>query len=288
MGGLLLVGAILAAGVGLWAFEVHIDRQYLARVQASWEREGSHLSPVKATRYLVYLETNFVYREKYEKGPTGVLGLSDRDIVFSDRFHDKDVRVPFEAVRWLGMREIEYHATVMENLLRGRREAKVRKTVLMVHCELPDESGPDRWPVYAWSSARQAELGATLAELCGFEKRTERGDFGPSNAIRLIRGSDAQWQECDQVVLYLAPDRLLLNWDEQILCSSIQRVEMISTGRVNRLWPFWSSGSFRIDYSDPDGTAQTVGFQIPDSEEWTEQLRSHCYASQRGNPRGKL
>jgi hypothetical protein len=282
MAELLLVGAILAAGVGLLAFEYHLDRQYLARVRASWEREGSHFSPVKATRYLVYLETNFVYREKYEKGPTGVLGLSDGDIVFSDRFHDKDVRVPFEAIRWVGMREIEYHATLMENFLRGRREGTVRKCVLTVHCDLPDESGPDRWPVYAWSSARQAEFGATLAELCGLETSTEGGDFGPRDAIRLIKGSDATWQEYDQVVLYLAPDRLLLNWNDQILCSSIQRVETISTVGLNRLWPFGSPGSFRIDYSDPDGTTQTVGFQVSASEEWAEQLRSRCYASQRG------
>ena len=131
---LLLVGAFLAAGVGLWAFEYYLDRQYLARVQASWEREGSHFSPVKATRYLVHLETNFVYREKYEKGPTGVLGLSDRDIVFSDRFHNKDVRVPFEAVRWVGMREIEYFS-IVEGLLRLQgpsSDHKIRKRVLTV------------------------------------------------------------------------------------------------------------------------------------------------------------
>jgi hypothetical protein len=154
-GGQLLVGAILVVGVGLWALERHSRRHYLARVQASCEREASHYAPVEATRYLVYLETGDGHRQKYEKGPTGVLGLSDRDIVFSDRFHDKDVRIPVEAVRWVGIREIEYSSPV-ENFLRGQpsRENqwthRVRKCVLIVDCEFPDELGPDRWPVYAW------------------------------------------------------------------------------------------------------------------------------------------
>jgi hypothetical protein len=280
-GDLLLVGAILAVGVGLWAFEYHLDRQYLARVQAGWEREVSHFTPTKATRYLVHLDR----WEKYEKGPTGVLGLSDRDIVFSDRYHDKDVRVPFEAVRWVGMREIEYIPSFTERLLllRGPERARdpVRKRALIVDCEFPDESGPDRWPVYAWSLPQQDELGATLAKLCRLEISTEGGDFGPSDARRLIRGSDAKWQEYDQGALYLAPDRLLFNWDDPILYSSIQRVEAISTVGRNRLF---SQGSFRIDYCDADGTAQTVGFQVFRGNEWAEQLRSRCYASHKAKP----
>jgi hypothetical protein len=291
MNNLLVLGAILAGCLSLWLMGYLLRCRHLAQTQTTWEIkwQTSNFAPVRATRFFVNLETYGERRPKYDKGATGALGLADGHIVFSNLLRDQNIQVPFEAIRWVGTKEIEYTAPLAIkgggpfSSLEGREWRVRRECVLIVHCEFPNACDPDRWVEYVWSSPKQDELGARLAKLCGLEIAAEVGGFGPEIAIRLVPGSDTEWQGVDQGDLYLAPDRLLFNWDDPILYSSVQRVETISTVSWGCLSPF-SHGSFRIDYSDTDGTAQTVGFQVFHSDEWAEQLRSRCYASHKEKP----
>jgi hypothetical protein len=100
-----------------------------------------------------------------------------------------------------------------------------------------------------------------------------REDFGPTDrAMRLTRSSDGVWHDVDQGTLYLAPDRLLFNWRDAILCSAMQRVER-TLKQADHVLSSQDNTILRIDYTGSDGSSQTVGFQVSRRGEWVQQLQ---------------
>jgi hypothetical protein len=251
---LLALGLIGSGGAAVWAAFRQAQQRFLIGVRTEWVREGRvvHYGPVGAYCY------GSRPKSLYPGGTFGALGLVGECLFFSGHRSDwKNVTLPFEEVRWIGLRSIRVQA--------GR--ATVNKRALIVHAE-----SPGGWCVYAFTTGDLDELARQLAAQCGqMVHQDGREDFGPMNATRLTEDVYGQWHRDHADALYLAPDRLLFGWGSAIHLVQMRRVEVLARGGLESLNPFVGD-LLRIEYAGADEGHAAVGFVVRRARKWAETI----------------
>ena len=203
---------------------------------------------------------------------TGALVVSAEQFVFAgQRVADFDVTVPLTAIRWVGVR-----TNVTPKWTR-----MIETRALVVHLET--DAG---WRVYTFTDGQPEELGRRLAEAAGVPLHnvgTAYEDFGPVYAGRLELDSAGGWRVLDRVdfadlppdwdsfrnTLYLAPDRLLYDWQHPVLVADMRQVDAYSAGHMGN--PF-DEELLRVEYETPDGTLHVAGFLVRDAADWADEI----------------
>lgn len=257
---LLLVGGLGLGGLGgaWWVIERRAQRAHVIRVRTAWVRAGRivHCGPVGATCY------GNRPRHLYGIGHFGALGLADGQVIFTGHRQSRwDARIPFDALRWIGVRPISVSA--------GR--TTVQRRALILHYD-----SPNGWQVAAYVLSDLQWFVDELDQVGGLppaHQSDQREDYGPAHATRLIEDVYGQWHVDRRDALYLAPDRLLFGWRQPVMLADIRRLDVITQGGWRDLNPL-TADLLRIDYDAPDGEGQlqTVGFVVRHTRRWAEAI----------------
>lgn len=242
---------MLRAGSSLWWLGGPLARRalkgFVRRTQTDWARAGRiiHWGPVSAvcTASLPGWSGS---------GIDGALGLVDGGLLFAGRRAPAcDGYLPFEALRWVGLRRARGWA-------RGGRR-------LAVHAE---RSG--RWHVVVFALGEVAACAETLAAHAGLplqDAGAGREDFGPDEALRLVEDVYGEWHAEREGTLYLAPDRLLFDWRDAIALGTIEQVDVVARGR---------GALVRVQHVAGEDTFDVVGFAVPRAGAWAEAIAARA------------
>jgi len=252
---LILAGAgISGLGGALWARRT--QQAHVGRVRTDWVRAG------RIIRYGPVGAISFGTRPRgtYTGGAFGALGIADKTLVFDGhRSNRHDVTIRLDALRWIGLTTISVWA--------GRVAA--RRRALALHYE-----GPDEWRVATFVTDAPEDIAQALGRETGLLVRdtgSERADYGPARATRLIQDVYGEWSTDREDELYLAPDRLLFAWRSAIALDDIQRLDVIDAGGLDALNPL-SAGLLRVEYRAADGAIDTVGFRVRRAAGWADAI----------------
>lgn len=252
---LILAGAgISGLGGALWAQRA--QKAHVGRVRTDWVRAG------RIIRYGPVGAISFGTRPRgtYTGGAFGALGITDRTLVFDGhRTNRHDVTIRLDALRWIGLTTISVWA--------GRVAA--RRRALALHYE-----GPDEWRVATFVTDAPEDIAQVLGRETGLLVRdtgSERADYGPARATRLLQDVYGEWSTDREDELYLAPDRLVFAWRSAIALDDIQRLDVIDAGGLDALNPL-SAGLLRVEYRAADGAIETVGFRVRRAAAWADAI----------------
>jgi hypothetical protein len=259
--------------------EMKRRRGHVARVEDEWRRAGRdiRLPPVRAKYY--GSEPPKVYDWRHT---SGALGLVDGQMIFVPRDDRPGLMIPFERICWIGTRAI----TIREGW--GKSQRQVSREALIVHYEGDDEwTGQPRYCVAAFLTKARIEIAGALSAETGltYHVSEPREDFGPERATRLRQDIYGQWSPAprsprylsvfapadlpsdwlSQGDLYLAPDRLLFDYQDPIYLAQIRRLEVYHKGVLGRLNPF-DDELLRIEYATPEGENRVTGYALRQGE----------------------
>lgn len=270
---------MLGTGSTLWRLGGPLARRalkgFVRRTQTEWARAGRviHWGPVSAvcTASLPGWSGG---------GIDGALGLVDGGLVFAGRRASAcDGALPFEALRWVGLRRARGWG-------RGGRR-------LAVHAE---RSG--RWHVAVFALDEIASFAEALAAHAGLpleDAGAGREDFGPDRALRLVEDVYGEWHAEREGTLYLAPDRLLFDWRDAILLDTIEQIGVVerAPGKDDVLRSVWRAipqlyaltrapgenergEVLRVMHRIDAETYDVVGFSAPQAEAWAEAIAARA------------
>lgn len=247
---------VLGAGSTLWWLGGPLARRalkgFVRRTQTEWARAGRviHWGPVSAVCVAALPGWS-------GGGIDGALGLVDGGLVFAGRRAPAcDGALPFEALRWVGLRRAQ-----------GWRRGGLR---LAVHAE---RSG--RWHVAVFGLDEIASFAEALAVHAGLPLKDAgagREDFGPDDALRLTEDVYGEWHAERAGTLYLAPDRLLFDWRDAIALDTIEQI-----GVVERAPHARGSGALvRVQHTVGDDAFDVVGFAVPQAGAWATAIAARA------------
>jgi hypothetical protein len=266
---LVLLGLLAASLVAVMWWDGFSQRAHVARLQREWSDARSvDFGPVGVIVHGDRPSGNVPNRF------FGAIGIVDGGFVLvGQRVDQYDVDLPLAAVRWVGLRT---------NIIpKGRR--MVEQRVLVIHLETAFG-----WRVYACTEGQPEAFAQALATAAGLplhDVGTGYEDYGPVYAAWLARDAAGGWQvvagddlnlddpppEWDSYsnTLYLAPDRLLYDWEHPILVSDILSVEVYPQGHA--LNPF-TEDLLQIVHTTAPGLTQSAGFLVRDAADWADEI----------------
>jgi hypothetical protein len=254
--GLLLLGGAVGIGGAVVAREQRARRNFVTGVRTEWTRSGQivRYGPVGAFYY------GSRPQRKYFNRAYGALGITRNSLVFEGhRKWTGNILIRIKAIRWIGVRIIMPHTS-------GAAQA------LIIH-----SNDFNRWSVHIFTPDQFTDIAEELsryAELPLHQLGTEREDYGSARAQRMIQDIYGEWSGESNGELYLAPDRLLFDWEDAVLLSQIREIGAFVKGGLN---PF-ATDLLRIEYESPDSGLHTVGFLMRDADQWAEVIQSHTGA----------
>jgi hypothetical protein len=255
---LLSVGALGMSGLGAAWWMRRAQRNHVIRVQTAWVHAGQIVlyGPVGA----VCLGNR--PRHVYGGGVFGALGITDGRLVFDGhRNNTANVSVSFDRIRHIGLTTVP----VLAGKLYAQRRA------LTVHY-----ASPDGWRVATFLTETPVELAQELGDegkLPVYDSGSAREDFGPARAMRMFQDLYGEWRADRRGDLYLAPDRLLFAWRDEIPLAAIRRLDVYRQGgRLHDLSPF-SRDLLRIEYGESGDDFRTVGFVVRHADRWTDAIQ---------------
>lgn len=262
---LIILAILILGGALLW--DQTTQRRHTARVRQRWAASGPDTAP---------LVTGTICHGHYPPSAIpqrifGALGLVEGQVTFSGHRADTlDFTQPVDAIRWIGLRTIV-------KLAWSRR---IEWPELVIHAETPGG-----WRVYTFTEGAITTLADHIAAAAGLTVQAMGEtfeDFGPSPAIYLAQNYAGEWHRVTPAsvtlddpapegdphahMLYLAPDRLLYNWQHPIPLAAIRRADVYARRGLSKLNPF-DEHLLRVEY-ETGGTRHIAGFLIRQAGDW--------------------
>jgi hypothetical protein len=249
-----LVLIVVAAAVGAALYwDQYTQRAHVRRLRESWADRAVPFAPIGTICH------GDRPPEPGSRRVFGALGLVDDHLTFSghrDPLHD--FAAPVDSVRWFGLRARYQTAW----------NRRIDVAELIVHVDTP--AG---WRVYTFTEGPLKAFAEQFGQHTGctvHEMGEQLEDFGPEPAVYLVQDVAGNWQRLtphnDDLVhtLYLAPDRLLYDWQNPLLLADIRRVDMHAKGRLN---PF-PENLLKIESAAENGESRVTGFLVPNAGDW--------------------
>lgn len=236
------------------------EHPHVIATRTAWAQAGGRIvwGPVGATGY------GPLPQQVYRRGVFGALGIVDGRLVFEgQRSHRADLSVPLAQIQRIGLVTVPVGAA---RLTRRRRALAVHFTE------------PDGWRVALLVPDDPGEVAATLSRECGLplhDSGPARDDYGPAPAVRMQQDVYGAWSEDRAGILYLAPDRLLFDWRDELPLSALRRIDVIAADSLlERLRG--RAGLLRIEYADAAGDFAVTGFAVPRAGAWAAAIRARA------------
>ncbi len=238
-------------GVAAWRWRAR-QRQYVARVQSDWVREGHiiHAAPVDAICY--GLHPRRIYR--HAARAFGALGLTGDQLVFSGMTNNRyDLRLPYADVKLIALRTIRIRA--------GKTTTRAR--ALVVHFE-----SVQGWQTAVFQFQAAVTFAATLAHECHLSVYDAGQDYGPTPATQMTQDVYGEWSGERRGDLYLIADRLIFDRRDAIRLADLQRVDVIERPSLNPFAP----DLLRLEYVTADGEPVTTGYVVRGAQRWADAI----------------
>lgn len=282
---LIIFGLIVLINVVLIAALIYGYRRnrrlsdLVASLETAWRRAGRTIrfAPVRVEYF-----TNEPRRNQtYAGAKYGALGVVDAELVFQVP-GGVPYCIPLASARWIG--------AVKVSVQRGKTYQYL--PALIVHYQDTAQRQVPQWrrAVFLPKAADLPLLGDVLSEVTGLpfhDRGREREDYGPARAARLVQDVHGLWHgvrddgmmldprardphDLDlnrSPFLYLAPDRLIVNWRTEIPLAAVRGVSVYPQGALASINPF-SQDLLRVEYSGDDGTAHVAGFLLRNGPAW--------------------
>ncbi len=252
----LVVAVIVAAGV-LWV----PHRWWLRRTAAQWQHQWRtvQFGPANATCRVLRPHGSSPDSTHY-----GAVGIVDNQFIFQGLFgRAVNVIVPLEHVHGVGLRLFS-------------KGTPPEKRVYQVQVDFETPGG---WQVYTLSLREWRAFAAALSELTGLPIITHSDTRlvpPTATATRMQQYIYGKWQADFTDQFYVAADRILFGWRNAILFDTITAITLydrasLLDGVLGPINPF-SQDMIRIDYTNSDGTAQVIGFQMAGARKWADRI----------------
>ncbi|MBN1200640.1 MAG: hypothetical protein JXJ20_02170 [Anaerolineae bacterium] len=234
--------------------------RYSHNVWSRWTRSGRavHYMPVRAVCY----GNRPTPDDNFDMAARGALGLADSSLIFTDnRRSILNTMISLDSIRQIVLRRTDGLPT------RFRK----KQSILVIHAELPVG-----WRVYTFKCAKPAVLANQISQLSKQpveDYAAAREDFGPADVTCMIQDVGGKVLFEGQITLYLAPDRLLLNWQNAIPLAQIHRVDTFPAGSLTALNNA-ATDLLRIEYRTPNGTRRTAGFLLDNAQVWADSIHA--------------
>ncbi len=264
---------LLAAGVGAALYwDQYTQRAHIMRLRDAWADRAVAVPPVGTISY-----GDFPPRHSTRR-VYGALALVDDCLTFTGHRESlHDCAVPVASLRWIGLRA-RYKNTW---------NRRIATPELIVHADTP--AG---WRVYTFTDGALKRFADQVAQTIGLtmhDMDETFEDFGPEPAVHLNQDALGNWQRLTpetfdpaapppdwdglRHTLYLAPDRLLYDWQHAIPLDTIRRIDMHAAGKLN---PF-SENLLKIEHT-ADGEPRVTGFLLPNVGDWAGIIEQHISA----------
>jgi hypothetical protein len=168
----------------------------------------------------------------------GRLSIQNTWLVFVQAHGEQTpvIGLPLSEIRWI----------CHQNMSMQERDTLAKQDMLTLHCV----SGK-QWGVYTFASPQAEQLARTIQTNSGANYNSHYMLYGPSEIAVRQQNIYGQWSKRKKkVVLYLAPDRLLFNWQSWIELQDIQRLALLP------------DNSIKINYRSPKGGLRMVGLEL--------------------------
>lgn len=253
---LVAAGALGLGGIGgLWLTK-RAQRAHIIDTRTAWMRTGQRVrfGPVGVISF------GPLPQRLYRRGSFGALGLVNSALVIEGRrSHRGDLHLPLDRIL-----RVDLSAVRMQI---GR--ANVLRQALSVH-----HQGPDGWRVTTIMSDDLQEIATVLrreADMTVHDWGPVRSDYGPSQCTRMTQDLYGEWFTDRDGTLYLAPDRLLFDWRDDIALDTIQRLDVLTQGTWRDRLP-GAEALLRVEAHTPDGIAIS-GFVVRNADRWASAIQ---------------
>jgi hypothetical protein len=268
---ILILGGLVCVALVLSYWADRKKRQTLAAARARWQAEGKPIGfpPQWADYY------GSEPREQCQWSASGALYFGHDCLIFGwIGKHMEELRVPFQAMRWIGTHSV---------IIKAERSG-IEKDVLVVHYE---QDGA--WQVGTWGVNARAGMVQAISQSSGLPMHLlgdQRVDYGPAPTTCFLRDGSGAWQPVavarllpdvpaspfstltiSQGSLYLAPDRLLFDYRYTIPLAQMRRVDIAALDTPPEERPAPDHALLWIEFTG-DSQLYTVGFLLQEPERW--------------------
>ncbi len=197
----------------------------------------------------------------------GALGIvDDRLVIEGHRDHHADIELPPSSIARVGLCIVPVQA--------GARVTDRR--ALHVHY-----TGPGGWRVATIVTDDPQAIAMALHRHTGlpvYDSGTARDDFGPMPATQMQQDIYGDWDPVREGDLYLAPDRVIFNWQDAIALETIARIDVLRQGTWRDRLPD-AEGLLRIEHTTGADDAHAVtGYVVRRAGEWAAAIQRHIRA----------